>query len=366
MPRGWWDWQGVRTRNKHQMTQHDDTADREPSAGASGKPPISGTPAATDLPAAESSTAAAPGNEARSRDQQPQPTRQAPQQQPRFPSPYLEAGQSVPEAYLAPPQQGMPSYGSSQVPRGFGQGPLGFGQPPAGQQPNGQQLYQQYGQSPAQQRRYGPPRTGGRPAPGMGRRPLRDPALAAGWERLLAALLDWLLIFAVSVLAFISPLLRIWHQLEQIANSYPDLTSPGAQSAVDTFARSPATVSTLLHFWLAVFGIALAYYWVMHAVWGATLGKRVLGVAVVKAADRVKIGAREAGIRAVAFLVGPAIFVLIARIDYLGGILWLSDNGLLLLDARAQCLHDKLAGTVVIRRRRQQQQQQQTRQPRPW
>jgi uncharacterized RDD family membrane protein YckC len=256
----------------------------------------------------------------------------------------------------------MPSFGSTQVPNGAGQGTLGFGQPPAGQRPNGQQFYQPYGQPPVRQRPYGGPGAGGRPAAGLRPRQPRDPVLAASWERLLASLLDWMLIMAVSVLAFLSPLLRIWRQLEVIANTYPSLTSPGAQAAVDRFARSPATVSTLLHFWLAVFGIALAYYWVMHAVWGATLGKRVLGVAVVTAVDRVRVSARAAGIRAVAFLVGPAIFVLIARLDWLGGILWLSDNVLILMDAHAQCLHDKLAGTVVIRRRLLRQPDQQS----PW
>jgi uncharacterized RDD family membrane protein YckC len=186
----------------------------------------------------------------------------------------------------------------------------------------------------------------------MSQRPGRDPALAAGWERLVAAVLDWTLIMIVSVLIFLSPLLRIWRELETISANYQNLSSPGAQTAVENFAHSPATLSTLLHFWLAVFGIALVYYWVMHAVWSATVGKRLLGVAVVTAADRTKINARAAGIRAVAYLVGPAILLLVARVEYLGAILWLFDNGLLMLDARAQAGHDKLAGTVVIRQRR--------------
>jgi hypothetical protein len=34
-----------------------------------------------------------------------------------------------------------------------------------------------------------------------------------------------------------------------------------------------------------------------------------------------------------------------------GGLLWLADTGLPLLDPQAQCLHDKLAKTIVIRQR---------------
>ncbi len=183
----------------------------------------------------------------------------------------------------------------------------------------------------------------------MSQRPGRDPALAAGWERLVAATVDWLLIMIVSVLIFLSPLERIWRQIRVI---YPNLSTPAGQAAFSNFEHSPATVSTLLSFWLAVFGIALAYYWVMHAAWGATLGKRAVGVVVVTAADRGRVGVRAAGIRAVAFLIGPAIMLILAQIEWLGALIWLCDNGLLLLDLQAQCVHDKLARTVVIRQRR--------------
>ncbi len=258
-----------------------------------------------------------------------------------MPSPYLTAGESIPEAYLAPPQPGMPRYGSA--PDLGGPGPQPFG--PA-QQPYRQQQYSPPGQRPG-------PR---RPAFGLGARAQRDPALAGGWERLLACILDWLLIMVVSAAIFASPLLRVLHQLEHIANAYQNLSSPSAQAAISSFERAPSTVSTLLHFWLTVFVIALAYYWGMHALWGATLGKRVLGMRVVRAADRGRIGPGAAGIRTVVFLAGPAIFLFLTPVEILGGVLWLSDNLLLVLDRRTQSLHDKLAGTVVISQRRLQRQ----------
>ncbi len=328
------------------MTQHGDTADRDGASASDGRPAAeSGTTAAVSAPAPPEQPGQAGAYQPPPQPASPQ--QQAPQQ-PALPSPYLQAGESVPEAYLAPPQPGMPSFGSPQAPSRPGTRPFVADPQPGSQQPYAAPQRQQEQQTARPS--YGRPGTG-RPPFGMSQRPGRDPALAASWERLLAAILDWLLIMIVSVLIFLSPLLRIWHQLETISASYQNLSSPGAQTAVDNFAHSPATLSTLLHFWLAVFGIALAYYWVMHAVWGATIGKRVVGVAVVTAADRTKIGVRAAGIRAVTFLAGPAILLLVARVEYLGGILWLFDNGLILLDPRAQAGHDKLAGTVVIRRR---------------
>lgn len=108
----------------------------------------------------------------------------------------------------------------------------------------------------------------------------------------------------------------------------------------------------LLYWFLGMFGIALAYYWVQHAAWGATIGKRALGLRVVRAADRSRIGITAAGVRAVTFLIGPAVFLLLASpVNFAGGVLWAADTGLVLVDSRAQCLHDKLAGTIVVRQR---------------
>ena len=90
--------------------------------------------------------------------------------------------------------------------------------------------------------------------------------------------LDWIIIFAVATLAFISPLLQIWR------------ADAGGREPVHRpeFARRTGChrcdlcairrTSKLLLFWfLAMFGIALVYYWVQHAAWGATIGKRALG-----------------------------------------------------------------------------------------
>jgi uncharacterized RDD family membrane protein YckC len=285
------------------------------------------------------------------------------QQETPLPSPYLDASGS-PQAYLAPPRPDQPRYGT---PTAYRPSPRSFGRP---QQPPAQQGYGQPGHPgqgyPGQDytgQRYAD-QGYGRPVNGRGAFGVRrDPAIAAPWERVVASILDWIIIFVVSVLAFISPLEEIWREWQAIATRYPNLYSPAAQAAIGSISRDPATQHTLLYWFLGMFGIALAYYWVQHAAWGATIGKRALGTRVVTA-DRSRIGVRAAGLRAAAFLVGPAVFLLLASpINYLGGLLWLADTGMSLFDSRARCLHDKLAGTIVIRQRWLDQQ---ARSSRPW
>jgi uncharacterized RDD family membrane protein YckC len=247
------------------------------------------------------------------------------------PSPYLDASGGAPQAYLAPPQPGQPNYGSPPQYRTRMRTDGSGAQPYAGHQPG-------HGQA--------------RNRPFSGSRSRRDPSIAAPWERLAAAIVDWLIIIGVSVLFFWSPLVRVWRELEAITSSYQDLNSPAAQAALNNMARDPANQHALLYWFVGIFGIALVYYWVQHAAWGATVGKRMTRVRVVRAADHARIGVQTAGIRTVAFLVGPAVFLLLASpVNVAGGLLWAADTGLTLFDPRAQCLHDKVAGTLVLKKR---------------
>lgn len=251
--------------------------------------------------------------------------------------PSLYGYEALPEAYLAPPQPGQPSYGTLAHPGGrpFAGRP-GYGQPGNGQPAGGQPGY-------------------GRPAsgrPGLGAAARRDPALAPPWQRLAAQTIDWIIIIAVSVIAFWSQLSVVWREVQAVTGRYPDLSNPAAQAAINSISVSPANQHALLYWFLGIFGLALAYYWVQHAAWGATIGKRALGMRVVRASDRSRIGVLAAGIRTVTFLVSPAIFLLLVYpLNFVGGVLWAADAGLPLLDLRAQSLHDKLAGTVVVRQR---------------
>lgn len=254
---------------------------------------------------------------------------------PSLPSPYLQASEAAPQTYLAPPQPDQPKYGTPPVYRSRLSAD-GSGLQPGARQGSG------YGQAS-----YVP--SGDRL---RGARPRRDAAIAAPWERLAAAIVDWIIVVGVSVLAFWSPVVRVWREMEAITGTYRDLGSPAAQAAINNMARDPANQHALLFWFLGMFGIALGYYWVQHAAWGATIGKRMVGVRVVLAADQARIGVQTAGIRAVAFLAGPVAFLLFASpINVVGGLLWVADTGLTMLDPRAQSLHDKVAGTLVMKKR---------------
>jgi uncharacterized RDD family membrane protein YckC len=125
-----------------------------------------------------------------------------------------------------------------------------------------------------------------------------------------------------------------------------------AQTALDNLSRNPATLNTLLHTQLTAFGIALAYFWIAHSAWGSTLGKQAVGLRVVTASDHSRISIRSAGIRTVAFLIGPAVFVLtLVPLNFVGGAAWLADVLIGVTDPRTRSLHDRMAGTVVVKRR---------------
>lgn len=85
---------------------------------------------------------------------------------------------------------------------------------------------------------------------------------------------------------------------------------------------------------LTALGACLVYYPVLWGTTGWTLGQRVLGLRVVRAADGTKIGSGTALVRALGCLV--------AAVPLLVGVLW---SG---WDSRKQGWQDKLAGTVVI------------------
>lgn len=286
----------------------------------------------------------------------------------------------MPEAYPAPPKPGQPKYATAgspyQAPAQPGYGQPGYGQPGGGQPGYGQPGYGQpgygppgYGQRPYPQGRFG--QMAGRPGYG-GRIPQRDPSLAGAWERLLAATIDWVLIFVVSVLALHTQMTRFYHQAQSVLTASQGLSQSAASATLTHFMQSSATISTLVSFFLLVFGLALVYYWALHVAGGATLGKRALGLRVVTASDRSGVGVRAAGIRAVVYLVGPAAFLFAPKIGFvgssaisaLGGLLWLADSLMAAVDIQRRSLHDRAAGTLVVRKASLERQQPE--QPSPW
>jgi uncharacterized RDD family membrane protein YckC len=82
-----------------------------------------------------------------------------------------------------------------------------------------------------------------------------------------------------------------------------------------------------------LFGIAIAYYVVLEAQFGATLGKKLLGIKVVKA-DGAKLDWQASIVRNLLRIVDGFFFYLVGAI-----IVWTS--------AKKQRLGDRVASTVV-------------------
>jgi uncharacterized RDD family membrane protein YckC len=90
------------------------------------------------------------------------------------------------------------------------------------------------------------------------------------------------------------------------------------------------------------FGMATAYYAVLNgSEMGQTFGKRALGIQVRDASSGGPIGADRAGLRYV--VIG------LFRIIPFFGLFSLLDGLWPLWDRRRQALHDKIAGSLVVR-----------------
>ncbi len=93
-------------------------------------------------------------------------------------------------------------------------------------------------------------------------------------------------------------------------------------------------------FALLVFGAA--YTIAPTAIWGQTLGKVAVGTRVVTDADGSLPGWRRSTIR-------WAVPGLLGRLPYIGILISLAVTASLVLDPRRRGLHDKAAGTIVVR-----------------
>ncbi|GAA1017450.1 hypothetical protein Aple_032560 [Acrocarpospora pleiomorpha] len=83
------------------------------------------------------------------------------------------------------------------------------------------------------------------------------------------------------------------------------------------------------------------YFWLLHARWGQTLGKRLCRLKVVSSTTGEVPNIRDSGLRA---LVHPVL----TAIPYLGAVLYLADALWMFADPKRRCLHDVIAKTVVI------------------
>ncbi|MEU6033904.1 RDD family protein [Actinomadura sp. NPDC047616] len=210
----------------------------------------------------------------------------------------------------------------------------GFPQPGGGYQPPGGPMGNQPPFTPPvpPQQVYGPSPPGFPHLPPGGQPPYRGPGVMPGaahpGRRLVARLID------IAILVLLGAL------LSAVA------TAVFSQGDADGDSTMPdAAVAALV---LSIFGGIWAYEAVQLAVWGRTIGKRVMGLRVSVAGAP---GSRLSAVRAMgrAFCYPMFFSFLGAAIPLVGplNLLWmLWDKPL------RQCLHDKMAGTVVIDHRR--------------
>jgi uncharacterized RDD family membrane protein YckC len=232
--------------------------------------------------------------------------------------------------YGTPAGQGYPSYPQS-----------GYGTPPS----QGYPTYPQPG--------YGTPQNQGYAQPGYGQpyQPYgyqlagKDPALAEWWRRLLARVIDGLILGVIFAPLWLPVWRTFFNQISAIANRYPPGTKLSAiPAAKNALAHAEGhLIGRLFVIGLVFYLVAFAYDWIQHAAWGQTIGKRALGTKVIKADGSPRVGAGPACGRAAIYALAPLVPVVGSLFELLNE-LWLT------WDPRRQCLHDKAAHTVVVKK----------------
>ncbi|MER6809132.1 RDD family protein [Spirillospora sp. NPDC000708] len=226
----------------------------------------------------------------------------------------------TPPAGYPAPESGQAGYGQGP---GAPQAPYGPGQPPYGQAPHPQAPY---GPGPG----YGPPSLA----------PVDPNAPASRGLRFAAGLIDRFIVglFNVPVVLFA---IR-WDRLREVADTGQSLDNP-----LDAYDLPRLAVGYAVAMLLGV-----AYYTVQHAVWGKTIGKRAVGIRVVRADDRTAAGWGQIIARQGFVFLTDAITTALTLLVPFGGLFGfvaLLDNAWILWDRDRRAVHDKVAGTVVVR-----------------
>jgi uncharacterized RDD family membrane protein YckC len=184
----------------------------------------------------------------------------------------------------------------------------------------------------------------GAPGSGTAGQTARDPALAEWWQRLLARLVDAVILIILTSPLWVGVLLALFRRVQRLASQYPDLSQPAPAQAFNASVSQLLTgmTGTFLLLGLGVAAVAFGYDWLQHGLWGQTIGKRVMGTKVVTADTRAPVSGQAAGTRA-------AVYALVPAVPSVGALFALINEAWLLWDPRRQCLHDKAARTVVVK-----------------
>ncbi|MEV2238951.1 RDD family protein [Micromonospora sp. NPDC049891] len=241
-----------------------------------------------------------------------------------------------PPAHPAPPA-GEPPAGGAAPPAGPPQVPAQWA-PPV-QPPPGQPGPQGYASQPPWP--VGPPPPGwaaGPPPPVLG--PGGQP-LASFGDRLLAYLIDTAIATGVLMVLFLPVFLVFWLRILSTLNwTNPD----GTPAEPDLATLFSDLVLPMLVLQAGLIVLMLGLYWLYHVEYlkrtGQTLGKKIMNLRVVSLDPTRTLDRRMAGKRYLVQFVGGS---LVPGGSYVDGLWQLWDK------PWQQCLHDKFAGTVVVK-----------------
>lgn len=232
-------------------------------------------------------------------------------------------GHAVDPYAAAPPSAYPPAYPPGQAPYPPST-PTPYGQPPAGRD---------YGAAPTYQwRPQGPTTLDGAP-------------LAQWWQRLLAAMIDGVVVgLAGALMAF--PWWRdflTWY-VAFLQKSMSGAADPALATLMTEISTEMARF--IVPITLIQAGVAFVYHVAFLTRNGASLGKMALGIRVRRVGRPGPLSLLDAARRQALQLV----LTLLGVVPFIGSITGLVsylDEAWLLWDQRRQCLHDKIADTVV-------------------
>jgi uncharacterized RDD family membrane protein YckC len=156
------------------------------------------------------------------------------------------------------------------------------------------------------------------------------PVYAGFWIRVLAKIIDGIVLAPLALPAIIHVWTPIWRAADEASRTGQPFQAPD--------------IAPVAYGWtLLSLAVGYLYALIMIGMWGATVGKFATGIRVRKVDGTIATW-REAALRPVL----PTVLDL-PRASGLG-LLKLVDYLWMLWDARKQTLHDKIAGTIVVRK----------------
>jgi len=166
--------------------------------------------------------------------------------------------------------------------------------------------------------------------------------MATRGQRLAARIIDWIAIMVPLVIMFS---VLIDENMVKEVQAHPNdqkLLMEQLQKRVEQLQTSqdPTILTTS---WVML--LLMMVNFVMLGVRGQTIGKLLIGIHIVRAAD----GSRAGFLKAV--VLREVVFFVIGSVQYIGPVLSLG-NVLMIFRTDRRCLHDLVAETVVTTRRR--------------